>query len=165
MPLMSFVLATFAPLRGIKLYACVKICVSTNLHSSKQQQVHVALKAHVASICFKYFRCFRCMFQEFHLNVAKVHLDVVYVAIAIYTCCKRMFQVIHVFKTYIITISSRYCKARFGCCICFYGYTCIFKRMFQMFQVFETYVANVCYKCFRCFGRICYKCCIWMLKK
>jgi hypothetical protein len=39
--------------------------------SSKQQR-DVALKAHVASVRFKCCRCFRGMFQVFHMDVAKV---------------------------------------------------------------------------------------------
>jgi hypothetical protein len=35
---------------------------------------------YVLSVCFKCFRCFRLMLQVFHLNVVKVYLDVVYVA-------------------------------------------------------------------------------------
>ena len=34
---------------------------------------------------------FRFMLQVFHLDVAKVDLDVAYVAIAIHVCLKRMF--------------------------------------------------------------------------
>ena len=46
----------------------------------------------VANICFE---CFRRMFQVFHLNVAKVDLDVAYtcmlqayVSSVLYICCK-----------------------------------------------------------------------------
>ena len=35
---------------------------------------------HVASICFKCFRCFICILQVFHLDVAKVDIDVAYVS-------------------------------------------------------------------------------------
>jgi hypothetical protein len=67
---------------------------STSLHSSKQQ-TDAKLKAHVAIVCFKYFRCFTCMLQ------------------VLYRCCKsrsarctgcndytRMFQV------YVLNVSS-----------------------------------------------------------
>jgi hypothetical protein len=37
--------------------------------------------------------CFKC----FHLDVAKVDLDVVYIAMTKCACCKRMFQVFQVF--------------------------------------------------------------------
>ena len=47
------------------------------------------LYTYVASVCFKYFSCFKRMLQVFYLNVA-------YVAVAIPICCKRMFQIFHV---------------------------------------------------------------------
>jgi hypothetical protein len=47
------------------------------------------LQARVASVSFK---CFICMLQVFHIDVAKVDRDVVYVAMAIHVCCKRPFQ-------------------------------------------------------------------------
>jgi hypothetical protein len=43
----------------------------TSLHSSKQLG-DIALKAHIASLCFKCFRCFRGMLQIFYIDVAKV---------------------------------------------------------------------------------------------
>jgi hypothetical protein len=33
----------------------------------------------------------------FHMDVAKVHRDVAYVAIAIHVCCKRQFQMFYLF--------------------------------------------------------------------
>jgi hypothetical protein len=30
------------------------------------------MKSHVASVCFKYFRCFRGMLQLFHMDVTKI---------------------------------------------------------------------------------------------
>ena len=33
------------------------------------------------------------LFQVFNMNVAKVDLDIAYVVMVIYACCKRMFQV------------------------------------------------------------------------
>jgi hypothetical protein len=48
-------------------------------------------KAHVASVCFKYFRCFICMLQVFHVDVAKVDRGVAYVAMVIHVCCNRLF--------------------------------------------------------------------------
>ena len=46
---------------------------------------------------------FRLMLQIFHLDVAKVDVDVAYVAMAIHACFKTMFQVFHLF-------SDVYCK-------------------------------------------------------
>ena len=61
--------------------------------------------------------------------VAKIDMDVVYVAMAIYVCCKSMFEVFHVFEAYVVSVSS-------GCCICCYGYT-------RMFQVYDSSVSGV----------------------
>jgi hypothetical protein len=52
------------------------------------------LYMHVLSVCFKYFRH---MLQVFHINVAKVDLNVVYVAMVIHTCFKRIFQMFCLF--------------------------------------------------------------------
>jgi hypothetical protein len=50
---------------------------------------------HMFQACFKYFRRFRLMLQVIHLDVAKVDLNVAYIAIAIH-----MFQSIY-FKGFI----------------------------------------------------------------
>jgi hypothetical protein len=52
---------------------------------SPKQQRDVALKAHVASVHFKYFRG---TLQMFHADVTKVDQDVAYVAMV----CTRMSQ-------------------------------------------------------------------------
>jgi hypothetical protein len=65
--------------------------------------------------------CFKRMFQVFHmfadsccncfhLDVAKVDLDVAYVAMAIHAYFKHMFQVFHMFQTYIASVSCGYFK-------------------------------------------------------
>jgi hypothetical protein len=88
---------------------------------------------------------FRRMFQVFHLDVA-------YVAIALPACFnKRVFQVFHTFHTYVVSVSSRCCKSRSGCCICCYAYT----RMFQVFYLFQTYVTNVSSGCFKSRSKCC----------
>jgi hypothetical protein len=46
----------------------------------------LCLKAHVVSVCFKYFSCFRGMLQVFHMDVAKIDQDVTYVAMIIHVC-------------------------------------------------------------------------------
>jgi hypothetical protein len=51
------------------------------------------------------------MLQVFHLDVAKVDLDVAYVAMTIHACFKRMF---HLFQTYVANVSSGCFKNRFG---------------------------------------------------
>jgi hypothetical protein len=96
------------------------------------------------------------MFQAFHLDVA-------YVAMSIHACFKRMFQTFH----YVISVSFGYCKSRSGCCICCYGYTCmfqehvlgvssVFRSILHVFDldVANGYVASVCSKFFTCFRRM-----------
>jgi hypothetical protein len=85
-------------LRGIELH-------KDDLDSSRQQG-YIALKAHVASVSFKCFSCFRDMLQGFRTDVA-------YVAVAVHLCCKRLFPMSHMFfrRTLQMCLS--------GCCICF----------------------------------------------
>jgi hypothetical protein len=78
---------------------------------------------HIASVCFKCLMCFIRMFQVFdvfHLDVAKVDLDVAYVFAMHFKC----FQV---FQTYVASVSAisnmqvfsyGCCKSRSGCCTC-----------------------------------------------
>jgi hypothetical protein len=47
------------------------------------------LYPHDSSVCFI---CFILMLQVFHLDIVKVDLDVAYVAMPIYACCKRIFK-------------------------------------------------------------------------
>jgi hypothetical protein len=56
---------------------------------------------HVLSICFKCLGCFRLMLQVFHLDVAKVDLDIAYVSMAMHTRFKRMFNL---FQTYVASV-------------------------------------------------------------
>jgi hypothetical protein len=58
-----------------------------------QQHGDVALKPHVASICFK---CFRDI-QVFHADVAKVDQDVAYIAMVVHVCCKLLFLMFYLF--------------------------------------------------------------------
>jgi hypothetical protein len=46
---------------------------------------------HVSSLWFKCFRCFRRIFQMFHLDVA-------YITMAIHACFKRVFQMFQMFS-------------------------------------------------------------------
>jgi hypothetical protein len=80
---------------GIELRADVKLH-NDELHSFKQQS-GIALKAHVASICFKCFSCFRGILQGFRMDVAKVDRDVAYVAMVVHLCCKRLFPMYRLF--------------------------------------------------------------------
>jgi hypothetical protein len=69
----------------------------------------------------------------FYIDVAKVDRDIANVVRAIHVCFKCMFQIFYLFQTYIASVSSRYCKYRFGCCI----------YIFMCFKCFHTYVASV----------------------
>jgi hypothetical protein len=78
---------------------------------------------------FKCFRCFTCMLQVFHMDVAKVNRDVAYVAMIIRVCCKCAYlDVAYVFRAYVVSVIS-------GCCI-----------YIQWFQVFLQSVSNACFK-------------------
>jgi hypothetical protein len=90
------------------------------------------LKARVANICFNYFRCFRGMFQIFHMDVAKVDRDVTHVASVSEACCKCLFKMFHLFQTYVasVLIWMLYMFSHICC-----------KSIFQMFQLFYSYVA------------------------
>jgi hypothetical protein len=67
-------------------------CWRRGRRDTRPQQGDVAMKAHVASVCFKYFRRFWGILQLFHMNVAKVDQRC-------YACCK-VFQrhVLQVFQ-------------------------------------------------------------------
>jgi hypothetical protein len=74
------------------------------------------------------------MFQVFHLGVSNV-------AIAIYACCKRMFQVFQLFHMYVLSVSSGCYRSISRCCrTCMfqvYVFKCskCFKRMLQVFHL------------------------------
>ena len=59
------------------------------------------LKAHIANICFKYFRGFRGLLQVFHTDVEKVDRDV---AMVVHVCCKLVTNVSPVFQTYVASV-------------------------------------------------------------
>jgi hypothetical protein len=72
------------------------------------------------------------MLQMFHLNVSKVNLGVAHVAMAIHTCFKSMFQVFHLFQTYVANVLSRCCKSKSGVAhvamtiyACFKSFICV----------------------------------------
>jgi hypothetical protein len=52
------------------------------------------------------------MLQVFHLNVAKIDLDVACVVMAIHACFKRIFQVFHLFQTYVVSVLFGSFKSR-----------------------------------------------------
>jgi hypothetical protein len=74
------------------------------------------------------FRCFRGMLQVFRTDVAKIDLDIAYVAVVVHVCCKRLFLMFHPFLRHMLQV----CLTK--CCICFI-YT---------LQVFYLDVAYVC---------------------
>jgi hypothetical protein len=94
-----------------------------------------ALKTHVASACFK---CFICMLQVFHVDVTKVDQDVAYVAMAIYVCCKRLFQMFHLFFRRLLQM-------------CLFGCYIYFTYMLQVFYLDVKYALQWLFKCFRFF--------------
>jgi predicted ATP-dependent protease len=65
---------------------------STCQLASILKQGDIALKAHVVSVCFKYFRSFRGMLQVFYADVTKVDGDVASVSEACCKCFKGMLQ-------------------------------------------------------------------------
>jgi hypothetical protein len=65
---------------------------------------------HVAIICFKCFRCFIRMLQVFHLDVAKIDLDV-----CVYNGFQVFSGVLLVFPTYVASVSA----ISGVCCKCF----------------------------------------------
>ena len=83
----------------------------------------------------------------FHIRVAKVDRDVAkvdrgvaHVAMAMHICFKCMFQMFHLYQTY-VAIHLDVVKVDLDV-----AYTC----MFQVFQVFHTFVASVLSGC--CIG-------------
>jgi hypothetical protein len=63
----------------------------------------------------------------FHIDVAKVDRDVAHISMAIHICCKRMFQIFHLFfKCMFTSVLS-------GCFICF-------THMLQVFYLDDIYV-------------------------
>jgi hypothetical protein len=73
--------------------------IMMSLHSF-QLQGNIALKAHVASVCFRCFRCFIWMLHVFYLEAAKSRSGCCTCCNG-YVCCKCMFRVFHLFfQTY-----------------------------------------------------------------
>jgi hypothetical protein len=125
---------------------------ATMILYSFKQQGDIALKAHVASICFKCFRCFSGMLQVFHADVAKVDRDVAHVAIVVHVCCKLLFAPFHLFFFPNVRCKCVYLDVAYVlhiCCKCFIYMLHMFYNGFQMFfMIFckcfiylQTYVA------------------------
>jgi hypothetical protein len=159
---------------------CFQTCILNENCGGKEPRGGVF--RHVASLCFKYFSCFRCMFQMFCMDVRKGDWDAVHVVMAIHD----MFQV------YVLNVSS----VPNECCKCFiwmlqqyiwmlHIHACC-KHMFQVFlgasyvclQVFhlnDAYVCNdfqmffkrfrKCLRLFQVFHLSSFVCCIWIFQK
>jgi uncharacterized CHY-type Zn-finger protein len=69
-----------------------------------EQQGDIALKVHVAKVCFNCFRCFRDMLQVFHMDIAKIDRDVAHVAMVVHAYCKRPFQIHLLFQIYVASV-------------------------------------------------------------
>jgi hypothetical protein len=63
----------------------------------------------------------------FHMDVAKVDRDVAYVVVIIHVCCKRLFQIFHLFFRRMLQ------ACLIGCCICF-------THILQLFYLDVAYV-------------------------
>jgi hypothetical protein len=116
-----------------------------SLHSFEQQG-DIALKAHVASICFK---CFRGMLQVFHACVAKVDWDV---AMVVHICCKLLFLMFHLFFPDVcckcVYLDVAYVSHI--CCKCFIWMLLCFTMVFKCFYVCFASVSYAWFKCFIC---------------
>jgi hypothetical protein len=67
------------------------------------------------------------MLQVFYMDVAKVDLDVAYVAVALHVCCPRLFQLFHLFFDV--------------CCKCFIWMLHMFHMYVVRFYLDVVYVA------------------------
>jgi hypothetical protein len=80
------------------------------------------LYTYFASVCFKYFICFRRMLQVFYLYVYMLQWLYTYVesvCFKCFICFKRMLQIFYVDVAYVAVAIHIYCE-----------------RMFQMFHLF-----------------------------
>jgi hypothetical protein len=70
---------------------------------------------------------FRISVAKIDQDVTQVDRDVAHVAMAIHVCFKCMFQMFHLYHTYIASILFGCCKSRFRCCICMHVANVFFK--------------------------------------
>jgi hypothetical protein len=83
-----------------------------------------------------FFKCFKGTLQVLYIDVAKVDRDIAHVVMDIHVCFKCMFQMFHLFQTYVASVLSGRYKSRYGCCI-------------------YMHIVSVCFKCFiRIFANI-----------
>jgi hypothetical protein len=84
------------------------------------------------------------------MDIAKVDPDVAYIAIVIHVCCKRLFQMFHLFSNYVASIFLDVAYVPHKCVASVLSRCCIYLQwLSSIFQVFQ-----ICYKSFSCFGRI-----------
>jgi hypothetical protein len=72
------------------------------------------------------------MLEVFHVDIAKVDRDIAYVVIAIHVCCKRVFQIFHLFFRRMLQMCLFRCCI---CCKCFIWMLHMFCNGFSSFQV------------------------------
>jgi hypothetical protein len=88
------------------------------------------------------------MLQVLYIGVAKINQDVAHFVMAVHVCFKCMFQMFHLFQTYVAIVLFGCCKSRSGYCI----YMHVTSICFQVFsgvsyiclQVFHLDVTNIC---------------------
>jgi hypothetical protein len=91
-----------------------------------------------------------------YIDVAKVDWDVAHVLMAIHMCFKCMLQMLHLFQTYVASVSytcmlQAYVSSVLGvsyiCCKCFIWMLQMFAMVFKCFhvfsQVFQMFVSSV----------------------
>jgi hypothetical protein len=68
---------------------------------------------HISSVCFH-------VFQMFQTYIAKVDLNIIYVAMAIHARLKSIFQMFHLFQFYVANVLSLilYVSKVIECCTC-----------------------------------------------
>jgi hypothetical protein len=111
-----------------------------------------------SACCNVYFNCFRGMLQVFRMDVAKVDRDVAYVAMAMPSCCKRLFQMFYLFFRRMLQafyLNVAYVASVFIWMLhmlamtfnCFQVFYKCFRCMLQLFQFFRTYATSVSSGC------------------
>jgi hypothetical protein len=117
--------------RGLSLWCSslrrllAPICPSRQLSSSSARPTRwsspTRVSRLVASVCFKYFSCFRGMLQVYHVNVAKVDQDVACVASVSKAYCNHLFKIFYrfsdvclqVFFIWMLYVFHTCCKSMF----------------------------------------------------
>jgi hypothetical protein len=79
----------------------------------------------------------------FYIGVAKIDRDIALAAMALHVCFKCIFQLFHLFQTYVVNASSDCCKSRSECSI----YMHIASICFKCFWLLQTYVSSASSGC------------------